>query len=563
MNALIVFAPEDNVAVALADLPLGGTVPVIDTDGRTLATLSISGKQPDWFTPANAASPAIPRHHKVAVRAIAQNEPITRDRVPIGLAAAAIPAGQLVHQVFRDTGGSFARVGGNISEYPNRFAPPQHQLDTLAAAAAITTAGLNHDPVLRPAEPAAPGETVMAYARPDGVFGARNHLLVLPAVFCVNQEAAEIAAAFADEAWGDFGENRVIALPHVTGCCQTGVDEAASLRVLTNMAAHPNVGAVLIVMLGCSPFCVQERLAAAVRRSTATPVRCVEIQRQGRAAALAAGTAAVRELLATLRTAVRTPQPLARLLLAVKCGASDPTSGLFANTALGLVADRILDSGGSVVISEIMEYFGAENMLKARCRDQAVWLDLLRLIKTNELIGKAAAVAAEQDIHSMELTMGNIAAGLSTQEEKSLGAVRKMGFAHPIENVVAHGRRLAGQRSGLYVMDGPGQDLLSVSGLSAAGAQVMLFSTGIGNPLGAAVTPVLKVTGNPVTAERQADFIDRYVPFVETLRAGGSARTQAGDLLLNDLRAVLAGRPTLAELNRHRDFAVRTQALVQ
>jgi len=255
--------------------------------------------------------------------------------------------------------------------------------------------------------------------------------------------------------------------------------------------------------------------------------------------------------------------PISGLCLAVKCGGSDPTSGLFANSAIGHAADWLLDRGGTVVISEIMEFFGAERVLKERCRDHAVWLDLLRIIKTNEMIGEAAARAAETDRNSVELTPGNIQAGLSTQEEKSLGAIRKMGSRHPIENVVPFGGRIAGFRNGLYVMDGPGQDLVSASGLAAAGSQVMLFSTGIGTPLGSAVTPVIKITGNADTFARHRDFIDLAVPFRKIVSGGVPEKEVAEAALLPELIAVIGGRMTKAEQNRHRDFAIRTYTMVQ
>ncbi|MCO5762603.1 MAG: UxaA family hydrolase [Chromatiaceae bacterium] len=592
-KVLIVFAPDDNVAIALSDLLPGETYLLLSGEGGTLGELSIAAEQPVWLAGPAPEPPIIRHYYKVATRHIPRHEPIIKDRVPIGEASEEIQPGQVVHQVFRARTGGFERIGGNIREYPNAFSPPASQLETLAAASRITTAGLIRPSHLRPrrtiptpapviASASANGlpgqplpavgrgsgdaggpETLLAYERGAAPFGSRNHLLVIPSVFCVNQEAGEIADSFATEAWGDQGENRVIALPHATGCCQVGYDEEVSLRLLANMIAHPNVGAAVIVTLGCSPLCVQDRLLRKARTLTDKPIQAVSVQALGRAAALARGKEAVAALLPALQRARRSPQPLDELLLAVKCGASDLTSGLFANTATGHVADLVLDQGGSVVISEIMEFFGAEKALKSRCRDQSVWLDLLRLIKTNEMIGKAAAALAEQDIHSMELTMGNIEAGLSTQEEKSLGAIRKMGFKHPIENVVGFAERLADARAGLYVMDGPGQDLISASGLGATGAQAMIFTTGIGNPLGNALTPVIKVTGNRETAARQPDFIDLYIPLVELLQQGLSAPAAARQCLWAAVVMAIEGRPTLAERNRHRDFASRGYAMVQ
>lgn len=562
-QALITFSAEDNVAIALSDLPLGASYPLLVTDGSRLGQIAVADRQPAWYDYRNEAGPALRRFYKIATRAIARNELVIKDRVPIGAAVEAIAPGQVVHQVFRSDGGGFERVGGNIDECPNLFAPPPDKLEVLASAYSIREQGMNHPVELRPREAFPGSETVPAYARPDHAFGSRNHVLVIPTVFCVNQEAAEIAAECSAVTWGERRENRVLALPHTTGCCQIGFDEEMSLRLLGNMIAHPNVGAALIVSLGCSPFCAQDRLLERARQLTAKPIATVNVQHLGRGRALAEGKRLVREMAEELRAVKRVPCPLDELLLAVKCGASDPTSGLFSNTAIGHLADLVLDAHGSVVISEIMEFFGAEKILKPRCRTPEVWLDLLRVIKANEMIGKSVAVAGEKDIHSMELTMGNIVAGLSTQEEKSLGAIRKMGFAHPIENVVGCGQRIAGRRQGLYVMDGPGQDLLSVSALSAGGSQVMLFSTGIGSPLGSALTPVIKVTANRETAERQPDFIDLFVPFAELLGEGLSGPEIARRRLHGEMRAVLGGKLTCAEQNGHRDFAVRAYAMVQ
>jgi altronate dehydratase large subunit len=381
----------------------------------------------------------------------------------------------------------------------------------------------------------------------------------------VNQEAVEIADMFRDVAWGSSSENAVVALTHQSGCCQTGFDEEVTLRTLTAMACHPNVGGVLVVTLGCSPLCVNDRLYAAIRKNAGSDriVRCLRLQQEGRKAALEGGRSIVKDMIGTLRAQERKPFPIAGLCLAVKCGASDPTSGLVANSAIGHLSDWLLDRQGTVVISEIMEYFGAERILKERCRDSGVWRDLLRLIKANEMIGKSVAMAEEADIHSMELTLGNIQAGLSTQEEKSLGAFKKMGFSHRIENVVRFGERVTGSRHGLYIMDGPGQDLVSASGLAAAGSQAMVFSTGIGTPLGNPVTPIIKITGNADTFSRHADFIDLCIPFHRIVTEGASEQDVAIATLLPELIAVLEGKMTRAEQNRHRDFAIRSYSMVQ
>jgi altronate dehydratase large subunit len=563
---IIKFRKTDNCGIALANLEAGKSYPLLTCQGEHLGRLQISETQPHWNFDASGG-PAIPRYHKVATEPVAKNNPITKDAVPIGLAAEEIMTGQLIHQHVEIMDGRMVRRGGNILEYPNLFLPPSEKMTTLASAYTISREGFDRPPALRPPEPDTPAEDtplISVYRRAGNAVGTRSHVLIIPSVFCVNQEAVEIAEPFRDMSWGENAENYVHALTHSSGCCQTGFDEEVTLRTLTNMAGHPNVGGVLIVSLGCSPLCVNDRLYEAVRAKVKDAiVHHVHIQDEGRAYAIQKGRAHVEEMIAALRTKKREKMPLSGIALSVKCGASDPTSGLFSNSAIGHLADWFLDRRAQVAVSEIMEYFGAERILNKRCRDYSVWLDLLRLIKTNEMIGKAVAVAAEEDLHSVELTLGNMKAGLSTQEEKSLGAIRKMGFRHPIENVVRFADRIIGYREGLYVMDGPGQDLLSSSGMAAAGCQVMLFSTGIGTPLGNAVTPVIKITGNEDTFLRHGDFIDVSIPYHRMLEGGISAEEITQQTLLPCIIAVIEGKKTKAELNRHRDFAIRNYAMVQ
>jgi altronate dehydratase large subunit len=565
LSCIISFRKGDNVGIALEDLQCGRSYPRITCSGEHPGTLLIPEDQPAWCAQ-DGGTAFIPRYHKVATEAIPRNAPVVRDGVPIGVASADILPGQPVDQHIRTLPGSVTSREGNIKEYPNLYLPPPESLETLARAYNICREGFDRHSRLRPREEeaGADGPVVSAYPRAGGLWGSRNHVLIIPSVFCVNQEAAEIALPFGETSWGKNGENTVIALPHNAGCCQTGFDEEVTLRTLTNMACHPNVGGVVVVTLGCSPLCVNDRLYEAIRNCAGDkPVFCVRVQKEGRAAALREGIRSVEEMVSCLRRVERKPAPYSGLCLAVKCGGSDPTSGLIANSAIGHVSDWLLDRKGSVVISEIMEYFGAEAILRERCRDHAVWLDLLRIIKANEMIGKSVARAGGLDTHSVELTPGNIQAGLSTQEEKSLGAIRKMGFSHPIENVVRFGEQVTGCRHGLYIMDGPGQDLVSTSGLASSGAQVMLFSTGIGTPLGNAVTPVIKVTGNTETFGRHPDFIDLCIPFRKVVEEGIPERDVALSVLLPELQAVIEGKKTRAEENRHRDFAIRNYTMVQ
>ncbi len=565
-SGIIRFRTGDNVGIALADLPCGRSYPLVTFGEKERGSVPVPEEQPDWCRDEGGAA-VIPRYHKVATVAIPRDAAIIRDGTAIGIAMADIRVGQRVDQSLASRGKPAGQPGGNIREYPNPYQPPAESLETLARAYAIYRDGFDRHPVLRPREqhPDHDCPCVSVYPRADGTWGSRNHILIIPSVFCVSQEAAEIADTFRETTWGKNGENAVIALTHQSGCCQAGFDEEVTLRTLTDMACHPNVGGVIVVTLGCSPLCVNDRLYDSIRAKAGsdTIVHCLRVQGEGRTATLREGKNLAEEMIACLRSREREPLPIAGLCLAVKCGGSDPTSGLFANSAIGHVADWLLDRKGTVVISEIMEFFGAERILRERCRDHGVWLDLLRIIKTNEMIGEAAARASGTERNSVELTPGNIRAGLSTQEEKSLGAIRKMGSGYPIENVVPFGERIAGSRHGLYVMDGPGQDLISASGLAAAGSQAMIFSTGIGTPLGSATTPVIKITGNAGTFLRHRDFIDACIPFQKIVNEGMGEKEVAEAALLPELIAVLEGKKTRAELNRHRDFAIRNYTMVQ
>ena len=343
VSGIIRFRDEDNVGIVLGDLECGAAYPLITAGNRKTAQLHIPLDQPDWCA-ADGPAGIVPRYHKVATTAIPKHSPVVRDGTAIGVATTDIRPGERVDLCMKNTGGTPERAGGNIQEYPNLYQPPAEALETLAAAYRICQDGFDRRPVLRPREvlPESPGgQTVSAYPRENGTWGSRNHILVIPSVFCVNQEAVEIADAFRDAAWGDNSENAVIALPHQSGCCQTGFDEEVTLRTLTEIACHPNVGGVLVVTLGCSPLCVNDRLHAAIRARAGRDriVHCLHIQQEGRTATVATGKRLVGEMIARLREQERRPVSISGLCLAVKCGASDPTSGLFANSAIGHMAD--------------------------------------------------------------------------------------------------------------------------------------------------------------------------------------------------------------------------------
>ncbi|PYR06744.1 MAG: hypothetical protein DMG00_17990 [Acidobacteria bacterium] len=377
----------------------------------------------------------------------------------------------------------------------------------------------------------------LGYRRPDARVGIRNHVLVVPTVICSAVVAERIAASIAPVG---------AALPHLAGCGQLGPDLALTHETLAAYCRHPNVGAVIVVALGCEQV-VAQRLADEARRA-GKDAHIVAIQSEGGTLrATAKGIDIARELAASVSRIERSWCPASSLIVSVKCGGSDYTSGLASNPAVGRVADRLVSLGGSVVLGEIAEIMGAEHLLADRASRPEAAAQLLRVVNRVE----AEAIALGLDIRGTQPSPGNIRGGLTTIEEKSLGATHKAGERTRLEDVVGYAAPIT--RRGLTVMDTPGLDVESVTGMVGGGAQAVLFTTGLGTPTGNPIAPVIKITGNARTAQSMADNIDVDVSGimmeVESLDA-------AADRLLEELIGVCSGRPTAAERLGHREFAI-------
>ena len=386
-----------------------------------------------------------------------------------------------------------------------------------------------------PQQPARPG--FMGYRRPDGRVGTRNHVLVVPTVICSAVVAERIAAAAAPVG---------TALPHLAGCGQLGPDMRLTHETLAAYCGHPNVGAVLVVALGCEQV-VAQMLADAARRH-GKRAEIVAIQAEGGTVrATEKGIAIARTLAAELATQQREWCDASTMILSVKCGGSDYTSGLASNPALGRVTDKLVDLGGSAVLGEVAEIMGAEHLLAARATSPDTATRLIQIITRVE--GEARALGL--DIRGTQPSPGNIRGGLTTIEEKSLGATHKGGEHAPLADVVPYSAPIA--RKGLTVMDTPGLDVESVTGMVGGGAQVVVFTTGLGTPTGNPIAPVIKMTGNARTARQMADNIDVDVSGVmdesETLES-------AGERLFAEVLQVASGRETAAERLGHREFAI-------
>ena len=377
--------------------------------------------------------------------------------------------------------------------------------------------------------------SLTGYRRPDGRVGIRNHVLVISSVVCANR----VTEMIAEQVPG------TVSVVHQHGCGQLGADREQTLRVLSGFGANPNVAAVLVVGLGCEA--VQASDVAEAIAVAGKPTEYIDIQDcGGTLGAAARGADRAGEMAAGAAELKREPIKWAEIILAMECGGSDSTSGLAANPACGFASDRVIEAGGTVLLSETMELVGAEHLLAERAASKEVARDIYRIVKRTE----DGAMATGEDIRGTQPAPGNIEGGLTTIEEKSLGCIFKAGTA-PIQEVAEYA--CAPTRRGLVIMDTPGHDVESVTGMVAGGAQLVVFTTGRGTPTGCPVAPVLKVTGNAKTAVRMADNID--IDCSGIIDATESVEG-AGERILSECAAVINGRLTRAEVLGHREFAL-------
>lgn len=416
--------------------------------------------------------------------------------------------------------------------------------------------------------------TVKAYYREGrGVYGVRNHVLILPVTLCTNRLVEMIWEGFRDERWGEYGENRVVLARHNSGCCHVGFDLSVTFKTLLGLASHSNVHGVLLVSLGCGQLCKrplapgeskEENLLSfrlydrLVKRGVR--VRWVNVQEptpegvDGFERALRLGERFVRELVSEAQQAQRVETPLKRLVIGVGNGASDPTSGLFANPAVGYLVDQLIAKGTTVVVSQTTEILGAEEYLYSKASERA-YRKLRRLLD----FAYAMRAALSEYMGESDPTPGNIASGISTLAEKSIGSVLKAGHdpSVKIKDVLPYAYPVP-RGGGLCFMDTPGEDIPAITGMVAGGAHAVVFTTGLGTPVGSAVAPVVKVTANADTFRRLSSVVDVYIPVEEVVREGRSLREVTLESLMRSLMEVLSGeRLAKSEVNGQLDVGVR------
>ncbi len=361
------------------------------------------------------------------------------------------------------------------------------------------------------------------YVRGDGSVGVRNYVGIISTVACAN----DVARWIADRVPG------TVAFTHQQGCGNPGPDMALVYRTLIGLGSNPNLGAVLLVSLGCEG--PAEHLQQGIARSGKRVEKVVVQQIGGASNAFNEGCRLAREMVAEISSLQREEVDESRLVIGVKCGASDTTQGIAANPAVGAMCDLVVKAGGTCFFGETPEMLGTEHILARRAASDQVGKRICQIVEDVE---KRAAILGV-DIRGANPSRGNIAGGLTTIEEKSLGAIVKGGTS-TIQGVLAQGEYAQGK--GLYVLDSPGQEPKAVTALAASGAQIIMFATGIGAPQGFPFVPVIKVTANPRTAEHLSEHIDCFVDIF------GDARVEdLGRQIHQDMLAVASGRLSKAE----------------
>ena len=372
--------------------------------------------------------------------------------------------------------------------------------------------------------------TFQGYKRANGKFGARNLVAVIPSVICAN----DIGQAICRQVQGTVGYF------HHQGCCQLPLDLRRVTDVLSNLGQSPNVGAALVVSLGCEGT-DQNRIVEEIR-AAGKPVEIIRIQELGgTAAAIRAGIDAAQRLVLEISGQQREPVDISELVMTIKCGASDTTSGMASNCVIGYVADKLVDLGATVVFGETTEFLGGEHILARRAvggEDGPVGKKIYRIVDDME----KRAMAIGEDMRGGQPTPGNIAGGLSSIEEKSLGAIVKSGH-RPIQGVLDYCDRIDGQK-GLWIKDSPGREPEILTGMAATGAQCMMFSTGRGAPQGFPSMPVIKICGNPNTYERMKNDMDLNAG---RIILGEKSIEEVGEEAFALMLEVLSGRMTKNE----------------
>ncbi|MFC1951568.1 UxaA family hydrolase [Chloroflexota bacterium] len=365
----------------------------------------------------------------------------------------------------------------------------------------------------------------MGYPRPDGSVGTRNYVGIFSTVTC----SCDIAQDIANQVQG------TVSFLHYEGCDHLQPDKELVERTLANLGRNPNLAAVLLVSLGCEVVDTNSILDSIAQ--SGKPIAKVTVHEiGGTSATISEGARIASQMVSDASKVKREKLDDANLMFGCVNGSSDATSGLASNPVIGSAYDILVENNGSAVFSQTTEFIGAEHILARRGASPEVKHKILNIVNRYEQLILSWGV----DMRGGNPTRGNIEGGLTTIEEKSLGTISK-GGSKPIKQVYDYGERPEGK--GLFIVDGPGQDTKAMTALAAAGAQVILFSTGRGSPIGFPFVPVVKVTANAATYQRMNENMDVFINIADL----DSVETQ-GQLLYNEVMEIASGRLTKAEI---------------
>jgi altronate hydrolase len=476
-EALIRIHRHDHVAVALRDLR--------DGEKLSLGEATVTVRE------------AIPRGHKIALADIPRGHRIVKYGCPIGEALRPIRAGSWVHThnlgtlltedpVYTWRGGGAGGEGRPGDPVPESAAPEEG------------------------GRPDIPADSFLVYRRADGRVGIRNEIWIIPTVGCVNQTALALAR-WANDQWrpqADMGADEetpppagsidgIYAWTHPYGCSQLGEDHEATRKILRGLARHPNAAAVLVLALGCENNTLERFKEFLGPHEDADRIAFLSCQDCGDE--LAEGKRLLTRLAEHARRARRERAGPRGLILGLKCGGSDGLSGITANALAGRASDQFCAWGAGALLTEVPEMFGAEQLLLDRCKNRTLFDQTVSMIENFK-----AYYRSQGQVIYENPSPGNKTGGISTLEEKSCGCVQK-GGSSPVRGVYRYGEQAAGP--GLMLLEGPGNDIVSSTALAAAGAQLIIFTTGRGTPLGSPV-PVIKIASNSALARQKPHWID-------------------------------------------------------
>lgn len=489
MKDFIKIHENDNVIVALRELQAGEKLADVQTVARE----------------------TIPAGHKMALCDIAAGDAVIKYGFRIGTAKEDIRAGSWVHTHNLKT------ALGDLLEYS--YEPVETKVKTTEDA------------------------TFMGFERPDGKVGVRNEVWIVPTVGCVNNIATAMAKAANSLVHGTVEE--VVAFPHPYGCSQMGDDQEHTRTILADLIQHPNAGGVLVLGLGCENSNINElkKYIGAYDENRVKFLVCQEVEDE-----METGAALLQELIDYAAAFQRKPVSVSRLVVGMKCGGSDGFSGITANPLVGRFSDILIGKGGTTILTEVPEMFGAETLLMNRCENKELFAQTVSLINDFKQYFKDN----HQTIYENP-SPGNKKGGISTLEDKSLGCTQKSGSA-PVRGVLAYGERV--QVPGLNLLSAPGNDLVASTALAASGAHIVLFTTGRGTPFASPV-PTVKISSNSTLAAKKKNWID----FNAGTLVEDAGLDDMGQKLFDYVIEVASGKKVCSEEAGFHDMAIFKQGV--